>query len=104
MMGGSDIMPAERAELARISPARPVPAAGSPPLRLIVPAGCQRCHGLEIAVSSAVERQTVMLYWRCRTCLHQWPVMPAESDSTERRQGRRDRRGKTRADRRQGER
>jgi hypothetical protein len=55
-----------------------------------------------IVAETTISGGAVMLTWCCRACSHEWPITRGEQELIERREGKPDRRRKTRNDRRGG--
>jgi hypothetical protein len=72
------------------------------PLSLNRPERCPSCHiGGGIRVEQTIKGDSVLLQWLCSTCQARWPVVQDDEVAvTERRSGTRERRRKTRQDRR----
>jgi hypothetical protein len=72
------------------------------PMKRRVPTRCFSCDTADsVRLERTIKGQAVLLMWCCRRCNAQWPVMSDTSaESMERRQGPRERRAKTRNDRR----
>jgi len=49
------------------------------PISLTVPAECPNCHALmTVHFVTVYEGLEVIMRWRCRACIHEWPVTRQE--------------------------
>ena len=78
----------------------PIPMSNTS-VRYAVPQQCRFCETLgAVSLETTVHGRAVELTWCCRNCGRDWPVVPQEQVTTERRGGPADRRRATRAERR----